>query len=204
MKHWLGLAALLLLPGFAQAAPPSAQAFAAVLQNPGHRQLVLATAQRTPVWLHLGCAGARFTPAPEIAVYLPVVFDKTGAPVAGEWREGVVASGCGAKVTLNVLTLITAPSTLETGYLLPGGSIADPVLQNAAQAFAVKAAGGIPPGCGQGFIANTAFAGYDDAAAKSGPWKELWTLDLCGPPKQVVVHFEADVTGTTIEAAPAP
>ncbi len=204
MKPWLGLAALLLLPGLAQAAPASAQAFAAVLQNPGHRQLVLAAAQRTPVWLHVGCAAARFTPAPEVAVYLPVVFDKTGAPVSGEWREGVVAAGCGAPVTLNVLTLITAPSTLKTGYLLPGASIADPVLQNAAQAFAVKAAGGIPPGCAQGFIADTAFAGYDDAARKSGPWKELWTLVLCGAPRRVVVHFEADATGTTIAAAPAP
>jgi hypothetical protein len=206
MKKWLGLPVLLLLPVTAQAShPASAQQFAAVMQDPGHRQAVLQAAEQTPVWTHIACAAARFTPSPEIAVYIPVTFDKQGAPLDGEWREGIAASGCGAPITLNVLTQVTAPATLATGYLLPGGSIADPILQNAAQGFAVKAAGGIPPGCTDAYIANTEFAGYEGpgAATQTGPWKELWTLDLCGPPKQILVHFETDATGTTIDAVPA-
>ncbi len=206
MKKSTGLAILLLVPAMAQAAQQaSVQQFAAVLQNPGHRQLVLKAAEATPAWAHIACAAAQFAPSPAIGVYLPVVFDKNGQPLSGEWREGIIASGCGARLTLNVLTEITGPASLVTGYLLPGDSIADPILQNAAQAFAVKAAGGLPSGCKDGFIANTAFAGYErpDAAANAGAWKELWTLDLCGPPRQVVVRFQTDATGTTIDAKPA-
>jgi hypothetical protein len=72
------LAAILLLPAMAQAAgTASAMEFAAVLQNPGHRQTVLDAAKDSPAWTHMSCPGARFAQAPEIGVYLPVVFDKT-------------------------------------------------------------------------------------------------------------------------------
>jgi hypothetical protein len=199
-------AAILVLPAMAGAAPtaknPMAMRFAAVLQDPGHRQLVLDSAKESPAWTHISCAGASFAQAPEVGVYVPVVFDKNGEPVAGEWREGLVASGCGAPITLNVLTQITAPATLATGFLLPGATIADPVLQNYAQSFALKAAGGLPAGCTDGYVANTEFAGYDAAnsGTKIGPWKEIWTLDLCAPPKRVTMHFIPDATGTTIHA----
>jgi hypothetical protein len=204
MRKWFGLVAVLLFPGSAFAASASAQLFAAVLQDPGHRQLVLQAAERTPAWTHLGCANASFAQAQEIGVYVPVTFDKNGAPVSGEWREGLIATGCGAPVTLNVLTRITAPATLSTGFLLPGDTIADPILQNAAQNFAAKAAGGLPPGCTDGFIANTRFAGYEgpDAAKQSGSWKEIWTLNLCGQPKQVVMHFGVDAASVNINAVP--
>jgi hypothetical protein len=204
MKIGLGLAMVLLFPLMAQADPAAtAQQFAAVMQDKGHREMVLEAAMATPVWTHIGCAAATFGQAPQIAVYTPIVFDKNGEPVSGEWRESEIASGCGAPITLNVLTKITGPAALETGYLLPGGTIADPILQNAAQGYAVKAAGGVPPGCKAAFIANTEFAGYDgpDAAQKTGPWKEIWTVDLSGPPIQVVVRFDAGATGTTISAA---
>ena len=158
MKGWI-LTAILLFPAAAQAAGAgSAMQFAAVLQNPGHRQTVLDAAKDSPAWTHLSCPGARFAQAPEVGVYLPVVFDKSGVPVSGEWREGLTVSGCGAPMTLNVLTQITAPATLATGFLLPGSTIADPILQNYAQAFALKAAGGLPPGCKDGYVANTEFA----------------------------------------------
>ncbi len=207
MKKHLILAAILLPPAIAQAAQGgSAMEFAAVLQNPGHRQTVLDAARDSPAWTHLSCPAARFAQAPEIGVYLPVVFDKNGVPVSGEWREGLTATGCGAPITLNVLTQITAPATLATGYLLPGSTIADPVLQNYAQAFALKAAGGLPAGCKDGYVANTAFAGYEgaDAAQQTGPWKEIWTLDLCGPPERVLMHFIVGASSVAIHAEPDP
>jgi hypothetical protein len=181
-----------------------AMQFAAVLQDPGHHQMVLDTARQSPAWTHISCEAASFAPAPEIGIYVPVQFGKDGAPISGAWREGVVASGCGAPVTLNVLTRITAPATLATGFLLPGGTIADPILQNYAQSFALKAAGGLPAGCKDGYVANTAFAGYDasNPNGNGGPWKEVWTLDLCGPPRRVLMHFIPDATGTTINAQP--
>ncbi len=206
MIKYLILAAVLVLPAMAVAQTakhPTAMQFAAVLQDPGHRQLVLDSAKESPAWTHMSCAAASFAQAPEIGVYVPVQFAKNGEPISGEWREGLVASGCGAPITLNVLTQITAPATLATGYLLPGATIADPILQNYAQSFALKAAGGLPPGCQDGYVANTEFAGYDDpkAGPAIGPWKEIWTLDLCAPPKRVLMHFIPDASGTTIQAS---
>lgn len=180
-----------------------AQRFAAVLQNPGHRKLVLQAARATPAWAHKACAGAYFKVSPEVAVYVPVRFNKKGEPVSGEWRERVVAKGCGAPMTLNVLTRITGTARLATGYLLPGDSIADPILENAAEGVAVKAAGGVPKGCASPFIADTKFLGYDNGTAGSGAWKERWTLDFCGVQKLVVMHFAAGATRVTIHAEPA-
>jgi hypothetical protein len=201
----LMLTAILVLPAMAQAAKPgTAMEFAAVLQNPGHRQTVLDAAKASPAWTHISCPAANFAQAPEVGVYLPVVFDKTGVPVSGEWREGLTVTGCGAPITLNVLTQISAPATLATGYLLPGSTIADPILQNYAQSFALKAAGGLPAGCKDGYVANTEFAGYEGegAAQQTGPWKEIWTLDLCGPPKRVLIHFIVGASSVAVKAEP--
>jgi hypothetical protein len=203
----VGLLGLLALaaPAAQAAQSPMAVQFAGVLQNAGHRQVVMEAAKQSPAWTHMACSAASFTQVPEVAVYVPVLFDKAGAPISGEWREGVIASGCGTKVILNVLTKITAPSTLSTGFILPGATIADPILQNYAQSFALKAAGGLPAGCKDGFVADTEFAGYAVAGptGESGAWKEIWTLDLCGVRRRVVVHFVPDATGTTINAEPA-
>ena len=205
MIKTLALAMIGLLPAMAGAAQtPIAMQFAAVLQDPGHHQMVMDAARQSPAWTHISCAAASFAPSPEIGVYVPVQFGKDGEPISGAWREGVVASGCGAPITLNVLTRITAPATLATGFLLPGATIADPILQNYAQSFALKAAGGLPAGCKDGYIANTEFAGYEGASAaqQTGPWKEIWTLDLCGPPKRVVMHFIVGASSVAINAVP--
>ena len=209
MKRWFGFMVVLLSPVLAQATAPAgatatAQRFAAVLQDPGHRQMVLQSAQKTPAWERVACAGARFSPIPQIAVYAAVVFDKKGMPVAGAWRESLTATGCGAPMTLNVLTKITAPGTLATGYLLPGTTMGDPILQNTGQAVVVRFLGGIPKGCRDAFVADTEFVGFEgpDAARQTGPWKEIWTVDLCSQPKQVMIHFVPEATTVTIYAEP--
>jgi len=182
----------------------SADKFAAVMQDAGHRQEVLADARGTPAWVALGCHSATFATAPEVAVYAPVKFDVSGAPVAGEWREGVVATGCGQSMQLNVLTEVTAPSTLASGALLPGATITDPVLQNAAQAYAVRAAGGLPAGCKNAFVANTAFLGFSSGAKAmpqgevTSPWQEDWVLDFCGGLKVVRLQFSPGVEGISL------
>jgi hypothetical protein len=215
---WPGLA-------FAQSVAPAAgtataNEFAAVMQDAGHRQEVLSAAQATPGWAQTACQGATYTAAPEVGVYTPIQFDAAGAPVAGEWREGIVVSGCGRQKRLNVLTKVTAPSTLATGPLLPGATIADPVLQNVAQYYAVKAAGGLPAGCAQAFVADTAFGGYDGGAAAAAPgastpgalapagqiaapWHETWTMNFCGAQKRVTLHFVPGDQGVSINAVPA-
>jgi hypothetical protein len=211
MRQVMRLLVLLSLPatGVAPARAQAANNFAAVIQDPGHRQAVLDAARQTPAWAQIACPAAAFNAAPEIAVYVPVRFNAAAAPIAGVWREGIVATGCGAAITLNVLTKITAPGILATGPLLPGGTIADPVLQNAAQAYAVRAAGGLPAGCADGYVADTEFAGYEGPADKSlpageqaAPWREIWTMSLCGPSRRVMMHFAPGQPGVTINAGP--
>jgi hypothetical protein len=212
MRRWL-VAVFLMVPGLAlgQSAPggaapqpTSAQKFAAVMQNAGHRQAVLSDAELTPAWVALGCKTASFAEAPEVAVYAPVKFDVSGAPLAGEWREGVVATGCGQRMQLNVLTEVTGPSTLASGALLPGATITDPVLQNAAQAYAVRAAGGLPAGCKDAFVANTAFLGFLDGQKGmpqgpiTTPWREDWVLYFCGGLKVVRLQFSPGVAGISV------
>jgi len=196
------LVVLLLIPAAAHAQAKPENDFANIIQNIGHHQAVLDAARQTPVWTHIACAAASFNEAPEIGVYIPVQFDPSGEPIAGEWREGIIASGCGAAMTLNVLTKVTATATLATGPLLPGGTIADPVLQNAAQSNALLAAGGLPPGCKDAYVANTAFTGYEGSPPRQ-PWKELWTLSLCGAMKHVTMHFTPDGQAITVQASPA-
>jgi hypothetical protein len=101
-----------------------------------------------------------------------------------------------------VLTAVTAPDALATGYLLPGGTIANPILQSAGQSLAVKTAGGVPAGCADPFISDTAFVGYEESPdqGQARPWKELWTLQLCGLSRPVLMHFAADATGVGINA----
>jgi hypothetical protein len=195
------LVALLLMPIVALGQQQPQNAFANVIQNIGHHQAVLAAAQQTPAWTHIACPAASFNEAPEIGVYIPVQFDPSGEPTGGEWREGIVATGCGAAITLNVLTKVTGTGTLATGPLLPGGTIADPVLQNAAQSNALTAAGGLPPRCTDAYVADTSFAGYV-GNPPNAPWKEVWTLTLCGASKRVVMHFLPRGQGIDVTATP--
>ncbi len=196
---------MLLVPSMARA--EQTNEFVNIIQNAGHHATVLDAARQTAAWAHTGCAAATFNEAPEIGVYIPVQFNLAGEPVAGEWREGIVATGCGVTMTLNVLTKVTATATLATGPLLPGGTIADPVLQNAAQGYAVAAAGGLPAGCTDAYVANTVFAGYEGPAPQPGAaqqpaaWKEIWTLSLCGPNRNVLLHFTPGGAGIGITAS---
>lgn len=210
---WMVLAILavpLAAPTAARAQEKAADAFAAVMQNAGHKAAVLDAARQSPAWSHMACPAATFAQQPEVGVYVPIQFNPAGQPVAGEWREGVIATGCGATVTLNVLTKVTAPATLASGPLLPGGTIADPVLQNDAQANAVAAAGGIPAACKDAYIADTKFNAFEGPAnpdlpkgQQAAPWRETWTLSLCGTTKNVVMHFAPDAKGVTIHVNPS-
>lgn len=206
---WVVLA-VLAVPLGAAAQEKASDAFAAVMQNAGHKAAVLDAARQSPAWTHMACPNATFAQQPEIGVYAPIQFNPAGQPVAGEWREGLIATGCGTTVTLNVLTKVTAPATLASGPLLPGGTIADPVLQNDAQANAVAAAGGIPPACKDAYIANTNFDAYEGPPNKAlpkgeqaAPWRETWTLSLCGTTKKVLMHFTPSPQGVTIHVNPS-
>jgi hypothetical protein len=207
MKRILALA---MAPGLAMAqssAPTPASAFAAVLQDPGHRQDVLQAAEQSPAAAHLACGATTYVASPQIAVYVPVRFNPEGAPIAGEWQEKLTVTGCGQSLTLNVLTKVTAPSTLATGALLPGDTIADPALQNAAQLYVVRAAGGIPAACTDPYISNTAFNGYTGPknnalppGTVAAPWTETWSLNICGTTRAVPVHFTPTPQGVEIGA----
>ena len=70
-----------------------------------------------------------------------------------------------------------------------------------AKANAVLAAGGLPPGCTDAYVANTSFAGYQGRPPNQS-WKEVWTLNLCGVSKRVVMHFVPAGQAITVTANP--
>ncbi len=69
--------------------------------------------------------------------------------------------------------------------------------------------GDMPPGCDEGGVVDTRFAGVDGeppgTKPPSGgilkPWTEIWTLEACGKRAQVTMHFIPDPSGTEIQAA---
>ena len=93
--------------------------------------------------------------------------------------------------------------------LLPGTTIADPLLQRDGIRYATLAAeanGPKPAGCNTVRVVDTAFGAYGTPAPKARPgvdprsWTENWTVDACGTSTLVKLSFLPDATGTTISA----
>lgn len=183
-------------------------ALASIIASPEHQKAVIEAAQQSSAWINNRCAGATFAITSDVAIYQPLALDEQQRPMAGSWRERVMAQGCGANRVLNVLTFVKSPGRLVSGTLLPGTTRADPLLQRDAFRYAVIAAKP-PSGCARIYVADTAFVGAEGAANASlpparrlPPWKEEWTVAACDQRSVVTVHFVPDATGTTITTSP--
>jgi hypothetical protein len=185
------------------AVPP---VLAKIIASAEHRKAVIEAAQQSSAWLNNRCGRATFAITPDVAIYQAPELDAQARPTAGAWRERIIATGCGASRTLNVLKFVKSPGSLVSGTLLPGTTRADPLLQRDAFHYATVAAAA-PATCGQTYVADTAFAGIEGAANASlppgrryPPWKEEWTVVACDRRSVVTLHFAPDATGTNITA----
>jgi type II secretory pathway pseudopilin PulG len=115
-------------------------------------------------------------------------------PGVTSWIEGYVV-GCKPRTKRSFLVMLENGKP-QFAELLPGLSIADPLLQRDAVAGAeasVKAEQ--PKGCNKSIVADTRLA--EPLTAAGGPWVELWTLNQCGKERHVEMRFTPSKEGGT-------
>lgn len=190
-----------------QALPP---ALTALIARPDHRLALLRAAEAVVV-PSAACRDAAYSTTGEVGLLTPLRFSKTGAVIAGAWKEQVRESGCGPDRLLNAMTTIAANGALQTQPLLPGTTITDPQLQRDSIEYAAQAIGTMPAGCDEGAVIDTRFIGVDgqdpgivpQPGRPPKPWTETWTLQACTRKIAVTMHFRPDTNGTEILAEPA-
>ena len=80
--------------------------------------------------------------------------------------------------------------------LLPGGTIADYMLQTDALNIVTTAAvTRIDKECSEASVTDTAVSQPPDGAGQ--PWKERWSVDACGEPQEIDVDFTPSPQGGT-------
>jgi len=195
------LAALALLS--ARALAQDASVMQAILADATAQQHVVDAAKKSTVFVQNRCPEAKFSVTGKIAIYTMPERDSSGAIAKGAWKEQVREEGCGTSRILNVLSSVPEPGKLNTVPLFPGTTRGVPLLQKDAVQYAFVAAKVTNKDCNEGYVEDTAFVDQGDkpiAGGKGPPWRELWTIDVCGRETQVTMRFTPDSTGTTIGA----
>lgn len=197
MRYWMVVGfALGAWTGAARAADPTPE-LQAFVATPAHQAEALKAAQASGLWQDRPCAAASFSPSHATSVLEPVTFGKAG-PTGGVWQEQVVATGCGARVALNVGAVAEGAGRLRLGPMLPGDTHADMLLQTDAAKVAQAVNGVRKDGCTRTYFADTAFIAYDPPDAQGRrAWRERWAIASCGQPTTMVVQFVPDSNGGT-------
>jgi hypothetical protein len=126
-------------------------------------------------------------------VSLVVVVPFPGKPGAVSWLERWVI-GCDVQVQRNFIAILEN-NYLRIGQLLPGTTLADPMLQRDANAGIVAvAAVRRPSGCNEpGKVIDTAVSKQPERPGVR--WNEVWTVMQCGARLPLPVTFTPASTG---------
>jgi hypothetical protein len=89
------------------------------MQDNVNRQAVIETAREQNRQLPDTCNSATYT-ATSPALLSPPQIDGTGKLIGGAWLQSVIATGCGTRRQLNILTLAQHDGALRRTALLPG------------------------------------------------------------------------------------
>jgi hypothetical protein len=142
-----------------------------------------------------------------VVIGVAPTFDKAGKPVSGNWRVVSHLAGCGNARMFSLFYAAGPNGELRRIAMLPGTSVADPVLQRDALVFANTGMGKLtPPGCKDFKYLDTAFDGFGPPVPGAQPgretrgWIEKWTVLGCGTTGIVKLYFTPDATGTAISA----
>lgn len=134
-------------------------------------------------------------------------FDAKGDPLSGQWRVVTSINGCGEERIISLQYWFPPDGKLAATLMLPGISIADPLLQKDGIFYArLGMAGIVPKDCKEAPVINTQFKSWDSGelpdakGAVRRPWTEEWTVRLCGVTGVVPMHFVPDAHGTTIHS----
>lgn len=170
--------------------------------DPQYEFKILEAAQKSVVVKNNPCPSASFVVDDHPVTLQPLELDDNAQLIAGMWKQSVAMEGCGAKHTLNVWGSVDkATHGMKLQPILPGVTLADPLLQRDAIPYAVTAVRSRQKTCDTGYVYDTRFvslAGTALPGAKGPPWDEVWTLIYCDIKAEVTLHFIPDSTGTTI------
>ena len=152
-------------------------------------------------------------------VLVPVELASQG--VSGRWTERWVVDRCGTSVPYVVKFDRARDGDLDVSMqreasdgaaaTVPGGTIADPVLQRDTLAFLAQRdlwEAGPEARCRTRKIVATELlmpvdgGEVEGARPVAGRWVERWTLDRCGAPVDYVIRFNTTRKGTTFLADP--
>lgn len=135
----------------------------------------------------------------------PITFatDKS-APVSGTWYQRFTVARCGEDKIYNTLAIAKGDTPLRLVALLPGRTIASPLLMLNALEDVTRLAGlKGEPDCESVMIADTDLIDREAVYAelKAGhtvaDWQEVWTVKHCAQHIPVYVHFSGDGHGGT-------
>jgi hypothetical protein len=205
----LGLAivsVVLTMPLVGAHADDASVELARIIQDGANRQAVIEAAREQNGQLPDACDSATYAETSS-TVLSPPQIDGTGKLIGGQWLQHVIATGCGTRRQLNILTSAQHDGALLRTALLPGTTIADPLLQQDAILSAmVQAHRLISANCAQTRVFETRFVEFEGTPLSTvqglavRPWREDWRVEGCGKRAVVPVHFAPDPTGTTIVA----
>jgi hypothetical protein len=192
-------------PAPAAAAPAVKMDLPTFVKQPDYRAKVVSTAKDQIKQAISACSTANYQATGKLTMFDAVHFTD-GKPYEGAWTEQVDATGCGPTRRLNVLTIAHPDAPLQIVGMMPGDTHTDPMMQkNAlqyAQAIAVRAA---QPGCKQLAFTDTKFDGFIGLpnpqitdGRESRPWRELWTVGVCGAAFDISLTFTPNAQGTSL------
>jgi hypothetical protein len=151
------------------------------------------------------CAGLVFQPVEFLMAMPPAPrFDAGGTMVEGSVRQRFASSGCGGFAPLFNVWVVAAPGQkARTFTAYPGTTSASVDLQRAATPTATVAAGRVAGGCGSLDVIDTRDIGFDAAAGKARPWREIWLVGGCDMYATVLLRFVPGSDGRVAVEAPA-
>jgi len=199
---------LLAISGAGPAMADAQSGLAKFLTTPAEQQAVKASAIADWNASAAPCPTAQGALADVIFYNMPT-FNSAGMPTSGVWKLTTRWTGCGKSKTFNLFYSVAPDGRLSRSRLLPGTTLADPLLQRDGIAYAklaIAANNSKPSSCNNIRVADTAFDAYGPAAPAVRPgvdprsWSENWTVDACGTVATVKISFLPNATGTTISA----
>ncbi len=181
--HITILLLLLTLPAAAQTGKPPADRSPDAL-----RRAIAAEVERGNA--AFGCPGAR-AGAVTFRDVAPLRLGAASSPLEGARTAHVQIEACNVTRQQNVLIAQGQPPVAV--LLLPGLTIADPVLQRDTM-LALRPMGSAVLGCPQVSIVDTAVTRFDGNVRL--PWTERWMLMGCGRTRPFEVNFVPGAPGT--------
>lgn len=191
---WMAMALLLALPVVADDTVTKLETY---LRSPDvaskvYLLLVGDEARITPT-----CTDVEPASASRVSVFGEIAFDAAGKAVGGLWTARYPVKVCNKAVIRSVAFASRADGNLEITPMVPGESLADPLLQlDTKQAFAVSIQKMIGE-CSAIVVRDTQVV--DPPVKLRDKWREAWIAHACGRDAGQVIEFVPNKEGTAVK-----